>query len=274
MPIGINNTFPFVDAKAAGSQQSISKNFERLSSGKRINSAQDDAAGLAISEGLNALTRSLEAAGRNTSRGISAVQTAESGLGEVNNIAIRMRELAVQAADGSLSEGDRAIIDEEFQQLQAEIDRTAETTEFNDQELLSGDERSVSFQVGEGTSPDDQIDVEFGGVSAESLGLDTVSVAGSDGSAALAAIDAIDGAQAEINERRAEFGAANNRLEVAAENNLSRRTALEETNSRIRDTDFAEETSNLARNQVLQQARVGIQAAANQSQSLALNLLK
>ena len=140
--------------------------------------------------------------------------------------------------------------------------------------MLSGDERSVSFQVGEGTSPDDQIDVEFGGVSAESLGLDTVSVAGSDGSAALAAIDAIDGAQAEINERRAEFGAANNRLEVAAENNLSRRTALEETNSRIRDTDFAEETSNLARNQVLQQARVGIQAAANQSQSLALNLLK
>lgn len=273
MPIGINNQPPPFGAKRSG-QSSIQDNFRKLSSGKRINRASDDAAGLAISENLSAQIRSLEAATRNTSRGLSIARTAEGGASQISDVTIRLRELAVQAADGALSEGDREAINVEAQQLLEEINRTSESTEFNEQELLSGPEQSLELQVGAGTSPEDRVAITTGGISTTSLGLDGLTLAGADSSNAQAAIGAIDQALSAVNERRATFGAQSNRLSRAAENLTTQRNNLAESNSRIRDADYARETANLAGNQVRQRAQVAIRAQANAQNSLALNLLQ
>ncbi|MEM9695407.1 MAG: flagellin FliC, partial [Myxococcota bacterium] len=133
------------------SQGALGKSFERLSSGFRINSAADDAAGLAVSESLNSRVRSYAVAERNTNNGISMANTAEGGLNEISGVVVRMRELAVQAANGDLTSTDRGFLDTEFQALSSEIDRLAETTEFNGRELLAGTTSTISFQVGIGT---------------------------------------------------------------------------------------------------------------------------
>lgn len=274
MPIGINQSVsPFVFQKS-DSNQGVQKGFQRLSTGFRINDASDDAAGLGISENLNALIRSLQAAERNTSNGISMTSVADGGLERMSQITTRMRELAVSAADGALNATDRDVIDTEFSQLQQELDRVSGSTTFNDTQLLGGAPQSVSFQVGEGTGPDNQISVQFGGVDGASLGLSTASLSGTDGASATAAISAIDQAQEKLSERRAEVGAASNRLELAAENSATRRGSFAEANSRIRDADFGEESSKLARNKILQRARIAIRSQANMQGDLALTLLK
>jgi flagellin len=256
------------------SQARLEKSFQRLSSGFRINTAADDAAGLGISESLRARIRSFTVAERNTNNAISMANTAEGGLSQISGIVIRMRELAVQSANGDLTSTDRSYLDTEFQLLKDEITRLAESTKFNSKDLLAGTAMSIAFQVGINTTSFDVIAVTFGGVSLSSLGLSGVNVAGSSSTSATTAIDALDGALAVVSNARATFGAATNRLQIAVANTQTIRTNLEAANSAIRDVDVAEETSQLARTQVLLQAGTAVLAQANQSPQLALTLLR
>ena len=256
------------------SQTALGVSFQRLSSGFRINSASDDAAGLGVSESLKARIRSFTVAERNTNNAIGMTRTAEGGLSEVSGIVLRMRELAVQSANGDLTSTDRSYIDTEFQQMKDEIDRVANSTMFNGVDLLAGTAASINFQVGIGTTSNDTISVGFGGVSVSNLGLDSISVGGSTSTNATAAIDAVDAALTSVSTSRATFGAVQNRLAIAVTNSQTIRTNLEAANSAIRDVDVAEETSVLARTQVLLQAGTSVLSQANQAPQLALSLLR
>ncbi len=250
----------------------LAGNYRRLSTGLRIASAADDAAGLAISERLRAQVRSLQQAKRNAADGISLVRTAEGSLNETSNILIRLRELAIQASNGSVSEQDRATLDEEFQSLVDEIDRLGRSSEFNGIRLLDGSSSTVSFQIGAGTSSGiDTLAASLAPALATSLGLDVLGVTNS--LAASSALDAIDSAIDDVSGLRGKFGAMQNRLEstvrflgIQAEN-------LTAADSRIRDVDIAQETADLARNQILQQAAVAMLAQANAQPQLALQLI-
>ncbi len=276
MPLYINTNVASLQAQKNlnRSQDTLLKSFQRLSSGFRINSAADDAAGLGVSESLKARIRSFRVAERNTSNAISMANTAEGGLSEISGIVIRMRELAVQSANGDLTSTDRSYLDTEFQLLKDEITRLAESTEFNEIELLAGTVASVSFQVGINTTSFDSISVEFGGITVSGLGLSGVGVNGSSAGNAKSAIDMIDSAMTQVSTARARFGAATNRLQIAVANTQTIRTNLEAANSSIRDVDVAEETSLLARSQVLLQAGTSVLAQANQAPNLALSLLR
>jgi len=256
------------------SQAALGVSFQRLSSGFRINSASDDAAGLGVSESLKARIRSFTVAERNTNNAIGMTRTAEGGLSEVSGIVLRMRELAVQSANGDLTSTDRSYIDTEFQQMKDEIDRVANSTMFNGVDLLAGTAASINFQVGIGTTSNDTISVGFGGVSVSNLGLGSISVGGSTSTNATAAIDAVDAALTSVSTSRATFGAVQNRLAIAVTNSQTIRTNLEAANSAIRDVDVAEETSVLARTQVLLQAGTSVLSQANQAPQLALSLLR
>lgn len=258
----------------ASTQKMQSQSYERLSSGLRINSAADDAAGLAVSESLGAQIKSYSVAERNTNNGISMAQTAEGALGQVSGILGRMRELAVQGSNGDLSGTDRGYLDTEFTQLKSEIDRIGTSTKFDGQALLSGASNTVTFQVGINNSASDQISVVFGGVDLTSLGVNGASVSGATATNSQNAITAIDTAIQNTSTRRADFGASMNRMNVTVSNLQSMRTNMSAANSRIRDVDVAEETAALSRNQVLAQAGVSILAQANQAPQLAMSLLR
>jgi len=274
MPLVINTNVASLNAQknVGNAQASLRQSFQRLSSGFRINTAADDAAGNAISDGLRARIRSFRVAERNTNNAISMTNTAEGGLSEISGLVIRMRELAVQSANGDLTTTDRGFIDTEFQALKNEITRLADSTEFNGTELLGGSATSITFQVGINTTSADTVDVSFGGVTLSTLGLSSASVATSQANAN-SAIDAIDAALTTVSTSRSTFGAATNRLANAVSNTQTIRTNLEAANSAIRDVDVAEETSVLARSQVLLQAGTSVLAQANQSPVLALSLL-
>ena len=276
MPLVINTNLASLEAQKnlARSHGRLQKSFQRLSSGFRINTAADDAAGLAVSESMRAQIRSYTVAERNTNNAISMAQTAEAGLGQISGILIRMRELSVQSANGDLTSIDRGYLDTEFQQLKDELTRLAEATEFNGKEMLAGSVATIDFQVGINTTSFDTIQVSFGGVSLSGLGLSGSSIAGSVAANALAAIDLIDTAFSGISTRRADFGAAQNRLEISVANTQSIRTNLSAAQSRVRDVDVAEETSQLARSQVLLQAGTSVLAQANQQPQVALTLLQ
>ncbi|MBI4952601.1 MAG: flagellin FliC [Myxococcales bacterium] len=276
MPLYINTNVASLQAQRNMNtvQRSLQSSFEKLSSGYRINKAADDAAGLGVSENLSADVRSFAVAERNAANASSMVDTAESGLGQVSGMLIRMRELAVQSANGDLTSVERGYIDTEFQQHMNEITRVADTTEFNGKELLAGAASTITFQVGINTSASDTIGVSFGGVSLATLGLTGANVAGADGTASTAAMTAIDTALETVSTRRADFGAAHNRLSVARSNAETMRTNLEAANSAIRDVDVAEETSKMARSQVLLQAGTAVLSQANQAPQLALSLLR
>lgn len=255
-------------------QSNLQNSFLRLSSGYRINSAADDAAGLAISESLRGKVRSYAVAERNTNNAISMATVAESGLGQISAIVIRMRELAVQGANGDLTSTDRGYLDTEFQLLKDEIDRLANQTEFNGQILLGGTATTIDFQIGVGTTSNDVITLDFGGVTASSLGLSGVGVGGSNGALAFSAIDSVDAALQNVSTFRSQYGAATNRLQIAVMNTQVIRTNIAAANSAIRDVDIAEETSQLARTQVLLQAGASVLSQANQAPQLALQLLR
>jgi flagellin len=249
----------------------LSRSMERLSSGLRITRASDDAAGLAISERFRSEIRSLAQAQRNANDGISLLQIAEGALNESSNTLIRMRELAIQSANGTLGAAERTTLDNEFQALLAEIDRVAAVTEFNGVALLDGTAPTVTFQVGSNNTANDQISVT--GVDATGTGLaltgDITTVA-----TAQTAIDTLDAAIDTLSGLRAGFGTAQNRLESTIR---SIAVAVENTSaaeSRIRDVDVAHETAVLTKNQVLQQAGIAILAQANQSSGAALSLLQ
>jgi len=252
----------------SGITSRLQGNFARLSSGLRISSASDDAAGLGISERMRAQIKGFGQAGRNAQDGISLAQTAEGALNEVSNILNRMRELSVQAANGTLSTQDRTVINTEFQALDSEIQRIATDTEFNGISLLNA-AATVAIQVG--IDSGQTIGVDLGDMQSAALGtaaLDTTSVANAN--AAMAALDtAID----TVSTRRGTLGAGINRLQSAYSSILSVGENMSASESRIRDVDVAYETADLTRNSILQQAATSVLAQANQQPQLALSLL-
>ena len=250
----------------------LAKSISRLSSGLRVETAADDAAGLAISEDFKASIRSLGQARRNANDGVSLVQTADGSLKEVSGLLSRMRELSVQSRNGTVNTSQRGYLNDEFDTLRSEIDRIVATTEFNGISLLDGDQATgLSFQVGKNTSADDRLTISIATSSSTALGIDAstlTSTAGSD--AAIAALDlAIEG----ISTRRAGLGAMQNRLSTTMSNLETYATNLSAANSRIIDVDVAEETAMLTKNQILMQAGTAMLAQANQGPQAALSLL-
>ena len=250
----------------------LGNNFRRLSTGLRISTAADDAAGLAISERLRSQVRSLEQAKRNANDGISFVQTAEGALNEVSSILVRLRELAVQSANGSVSNKDKETLDEEFQSLVSEINRIGQSTEFNGIKLLDGSSTSVSFQVGFGTQNGiDTLSVSLAATLSSDLSLNSLDI-GSGGSYT-SAINAIDNAINSVSSLRGSLGAVQNRLGSTINNLAIQVENLSAAESRIRDVDVAYETAQLTRNNILQQASISILGQANAQPQSALTLL-
>lgn len=275
MALSVRTNVSSLTAQANLSRTSgdLQKSISRLSSGLRVESAADDAAGLAISEDFKANIRSLNQARRNANDGVSLIQTAEGSLKEVSGLLTRMRELSVQSRNGTLNTTQRGFLNDEFGQLRSEIDRIVNTTEFNGVSLLDGDQSSgLSFQVGIGTSTDDRLTVSIATSSTSALGVGAAqtisSVAGAD-----AAITAIDSAIEAVSTRRAGLGAMQNRLATTMSNLETYSTNLSAANSRIVDVDVAEETAMLTKNQILMQAGTAMLAQANQGPSMALSLL-
>jgi len=254
-------------------QIALSRSFNRLSSGFRINSAADDAAGLAISESMKSQVRSYTVAERNANDAISMTQTAEAALGEMHSILGRMRELAMQGANGAMSSSDRGYLNTEFTALKSELTRIQDSSKFNGKKLLSQTAGSITFQVGLNNTASDQLAVTFGGLGLTTLLASTTSVAGTTSTGSLTALGRIDTALGTVSTSRARFGAAMNRLEVVTSSIQTMRLNLSAANSRIRDVDVAEETATLARNQVLSQAGVAVLTQANQLPQLALSLV-
>ncbi len=243
-------------------------NYARLSSGLRISTAADDAAGLGISEKMRSQIRSYGVAARNAQDGISLAQTAEGALNEVSNILGRMRELAMQSANGTLDTEDRATLDTEFQALDSEINRIATQTEFNGIALLNNT-TGATIQVG--LDSGQTITVNTVDVQSATLGTDTLAVTTTtNASTALAAIDT---AISSVNTARGQLGADQNRLSSSLASILSVRENLSSAESRIRDVDVASETADLTRNSILQQAATAVLAQANTQPQLALSLL-
>ncbi|HVY27882.1 MAG TPA: flagellin [Polyangiaceae bacterium] len=253
-------------------QKMLAGSFQKLSSGFRVNTAADDAAGLAVSESMKSQIRSFTVAERNAGDAISMAQTAEGALGDVHDILGRMRELAVQSSNGSLTNNDRGYLNTEFGQLKSEITRIQGSAKFNGVTLLQATAAAVKFQVGLNNAGSDQIDVTFGGVSLTNVASGgSADVSGQ--TAALTALSTIDTAIGNVSNYRSKFGAAMNRLDVATSNIQTMRLNISAANSRIRDVDVATETSSLARNQVLSQAGASILAQTNQLPQLAFGLI-
>lgn len=254
-------------------QSQLMQSFNRLSSGLRINTAKDDAAGLAISESLKSQVRSYNVAERNAADGVSLAQTAEGALGEIHAVLGRMRELAIQGSNDTYTATDRSFMEEEFDLLQREIIRIQDSAKFNGQDLVTNAAATITLQVGLHNTGADQIQIALGGMSLSTIAGSTASVAGSAITSAQSTIATIDNAITDVSTARSRFGAAMNRLEVAQSNIQTMRLNLDAANMRIRDIDVATETAALSRNQVLTQAGISILAQANQLPQAAFGLL-
>ncbi|MFZ5826810.1 MAG: flagellin [Bacillota bacterium] len=253
----------------------MTRSLEKLSSGFRVNRAADDAAGLAVSEKMRAQIRGLNMAVRNAQDGVSMIQTAEGGAQKIQDMLQRMRELAVQANSGTLSSGDRDLLDKEFQQLITEIDRTASSTKFNNITLISSSNSAAAIQVGPGTSTtDDQVTVAFNNTKLDktSLGIGSLDIKNTTN--ATASITALDTALNSVNTYRADFGAYQNRLENAISTLQTQVENLTAAESRIRDVDMAQEMAVFTKFQILQQASTAMLAQANQSTQSIMGLLR
>ncbi|GAB4144956.1 MAG: flagellin [Planctomycetota bacterium] len=251
----------------------LARNFQRLSTGLRISTAADDAAGLAISERLRSQIRSLGQASRNANDGISLVQVGEGALNEVSNILVRLRELAIQAANGSSSTADKNTIKEEFDSLVNEINRIAQSTDFNGVRLLDGSSTTVAFQVGINNQTGiDVLNITLTPALSTTLGLSTIDV-GSGGDTSFALVQ-IDTAVNLVSQLRGKFGSLQNRLQSTIANLGVSRESLAAAESRIRDVDVAYETAELTRNSILQQASIAILGQANAQPQAALRLLQ
>ncbi|HTV21375.1 MAG TPA: flagellin [Polyangiaceae bacterium] len=276
MAIVIRTNIPSMQAQKnlQKSSAALNASFDRLSSGLRIVTAADDAAGLAISESMSTQIRSFTIAERNAQDAVSMVQTAEGALAEVHSIMGRLRELAMQAANGSYTSTDRGFLDTEYQALKAEIGRIQQSAKFNGKELLANDVSTIQFQIGLNNTSSDQLQLSFGGVGLTAIVTSTNLIAGSSITAALAALSTIDQTLTVVSTQRAKYGATMNRLDITISSIETMRLNLSAANSRIRDVDVASETAALARNQVLSQAGVSVLSQANQIPQLALNLLQ
>ncbi len=256
-----------------GSQRNIQNSIAQLSSGSRINRSADDAAGLAISENMKAQIRSSVQARRNANDGISMVQVAEGGLNEVSNIVTRLRELGIQASSDTIGEKERGFIDTEVQQLKSEMERIANTTSWNTTKLLDGSTPVFDFQVGLYASEDDRIafDTSQNIATLEALGLADIDFTSKPG--ARASLQLLDDSQSQINGMRSNIGALQNRLTSTVDTLAVTEENLAAANSRIRDTDVALASSDMAKNSVMLQAGTATLAQANQTTQLALKLL-
>lgn len=257
-----------------GSQRQINDSMAKLASGSRINKAADDAAGLAISEGLKAQIRSAAQASRNANDGISMVQTAEGGLNEIGNIVVRLRELGIQAASDTVGETERGMLNKEVQQLKSEVQRIASVTTWGTTKLLDGSSPKFDFQVGLfNNQEEDRISFNAGEnvATLDALGIGGIDFSSKEG--AQEALGMLDSAQTSISGTRANLGALQNRLTSTVDNLGVAQENLSAANSRIRDTDVAQASSEMTRNNILLQAGTSTLAQANQSNQLALKLI-
>jgi flagellin len=255
-------------------RNSLDKSLEKLSSGSRINHAGDDAAGLAISENLRAQIRGIRQAKRNAQDGVSLIQVSEGGLNEISNILIRLRELAIQAASDTIGDTERQFADREYQSLKEEIDRIANVTNFNGTPLLNGKAGIFEIQVGTHNNPIlDRIvyNGERSDSSLDALKLGGESVATKQGSQL--SLSVVDDALVRVNSIRADLGAMQNRLQSTINNLAITDENLSAANSRIRDTDFAEEVSEMTKQNILMQSGISVLGQANQTNQAALKLL-
>lgn len=276
MGLRINTNIQSLKAQSSMGQVEARKadSMAKLSSGTRINKAGDDAAGLAISEKLKANIRGTQQATRNAGDGISMIQTAEGGLSETSNILIRLRELSVQAASDTVGDTERKFADLEFQHLTQEVDRIATSTEFNGKKLLTGEGDTMEFQVGVmNDAKNDRLSYrpQDSSGKASDLGIDGLGVQTK--ASAQENLDKIDNAINGVNGNRANLGALQNRLQSTISNLETRNENLAAANSRIRDTDVASESAELAKANILSAASTSVLAQANQSGSAALKLI-
>ena len=259
----------------AATRGNLDKSLERLASGSRINHAGDDAAGLAISENLRAQVRGIRQAKRNAMDGVSLIQVSEGGLNEISNILVRLRELGIQAASDTIGDTERQFADREYQSLKQEVDRIANVTQFNGTPLLNGKSGIFEIQVGTKNNPIlDRIvyNGERSDASLDALKLGGESVATKQGSQL--SLSVIDDALIRVNSIRADLGAMQNRLQSTINNLAISDENLSAANSRIRDTDMAEEVSEMTKNNILMQAGISVLSQANQTNQAALKLLQ
>lgn len=262
----------------AQTSRSVETSLARLSSGYRINSAADDAAGLGISENFRAQIAGYNQAIRNSNDGLSVVSTAEGSLGEISDMLVRMRELSVESASDGVTDTERAYVDQEFKQLTSEIDRISSVTEFNGVKLLDGTigttATAMDFQVGIRNTADDRLSVIVGKVDSSTLALDSTTVDLLTKDNAQEAIDAMDDAIKSVVTERAKLGALYNRFNSTIDNLGITVENITAANSRIKDVDVAKEMSQFSRQQVLMQAGTSMLAQANQIPQNALSLLR
>ncbi|ACK93830.1 flagellin [Bacillus thuringiensis] len=264
-------------------QAKMSNAMDRLSSGKRINSASDDAAGLAIATRMKAREGGLNVAGRNTQDGMSLIRTADSALNSVSNILLRMRDLANQSANGTNTKGNQASLQKEFAQLTEQIDYIAKNTQFNDQQLLGTADKKIKIQtLDTGSTNPAQIEITLNSVKSADLGLDVQigdegdaeSTAAADPTSAKQAIDAIDAAITTVAGQRATLGATLNRFEFNANNLKSQETSMADAASQIEDADMAKEMSEMTKFKILNEAGISMLSQANQTPQMVSKLLQ
>lgn len=275
MPISIYSNLSSLDAQInlGNTQMNVQRNMAHLSSGLRISTAADDAAGLGISTLFNAQIRSYAQGERNANDGISMLQTAEGALTQIHGILQRMRELAMQSSNGTYGSVDRANIVVEVSQLQSEIDRISSSTRFGNVQMLNL-ATNLTLQVGINNSAADQLTLNLSASDSVTLGVDGTAVKVDSQSGAQTALTKIDSAINAISAQRANIGALEGRIQVARSNDSAFKMNLSAATSRIRDVDVAQETADMARNNVLLQAGVAVLAQANQAPQVALSLLR
>ena len=270
--VGTNPASLNAQRNLGSTQRALGSNLAKLSSGMRINEAADDAAGLGISERLKAQIRGMSQASRNANDGVSMIQVAEGAMNEQAGIMTRLRELAVQASNGTLGTQERGYIDTERTSLVQELDRISTVTEYNGVAMLGANAGTISMQVGIHGTGNDRIDVSFTATDSGTLGVGALDF--SSATSAQAALDTIDTAIDRLSTSRASIGSSQNRLVVTMNNLPVAHENLSAANSRIRDVDVAEETASMTRNQILSQAGVAVLAQANQLPQTALSLLR
>ena len=275
MALTVNTNLSALRASNAlnSTQSNLSHTLAKISGGLRVTKAADDAAGSAVASNLNTVARSGKQAMRNANDGISIIQTAESATYEVLNILDRMRELAVQSSSETLDNSERSYINDEFEQLSDEIERIAQATEFNDLRLADGTHTTLSVQVGVTSGTESQLDITLGDLSVTTLGVDTTTVDLTTATQAQSAIDDIDNAIDSVNSVRADYGAVQNRIDSSIANMTTYVESLTAAKSQIMDTDYASETAEMTRLQVMQQAGVAALAQARTINQSVISLL-
>lgn len=275
MALTVNTNVSALSAtnRLGATTRQLSDSFAKLSSGLRITKAADDAAGSAVADNLDAISSSARVAMRNANDGISVISTAEGSTGEVTNILKRMRELAVQSSSDTLDDDERAYIQDEYLELASEVDRIAGATEFNGVALSDGTNTTLDVQVGVNGTANDRITITLGDLRSTVLGIDTATLDMSSATNAQSAISAIDTAIDTVGGYRGDYGAVENRIDSALNNLETYTENLEAAESRIRDLDFASETAEMAKLQIMQQAGVSVLAQAKNMNASAVSLL-